>query len=177
MKVNTKQMVLTGMLIALGIILPMTLHSIPNAGGIFLPMHIPILICGLACGWKYGLICGIITPILSSMYTGMPPMAILPSMTCELAVYGLISGIIIESLKYKNKFLALYTGLITAMICGRLVMGILNALIFKAGEYGIQVWVTTAFVKGIPGIIIQVLLVPVIVLALEKSRLINTVEA
>ena len=94
MKENqVKKLVMAAMCVALGIVLPMAFHTIQNAGSIFLPMHIPVLICGLLCGWQYGLICGILAPVLSSLFTGMPPAAILPAMLCELAVYGLITGI------------------------------------------------------------------------------------
>ena len=77
---NTKKMVITALCMAIGIILPITLHAIPNAGSILLPMHIPVLLCGLICGPVYGVICGVMTPFLSSLLTGMPPAAYLPSM-------------------------------------------------------------------------------------------------
>lgn len=97
MKENqVKKLVMAAMCVALGIILPMAFHTIQNAGSIFLPMHIPVLICGLLCGWQYGLICGFLTPVLSSFFTGMPPAAILPAMACELAVYGVLTGICIK---------------------------------------------------------------------------------
>ena len=93
MKENqVKKLVMAAMCVALGIVLPMAFHTIQNAGSIFLPMHIPVLICGLLCGWQYGLICGILAPVLSSLFTGMPPAAILPAMLCELAVYGFDYG-------------------------------------------------------------------------------------
>ncbi len=166
-------MIITAMCVAIGIILPMAMHTIPNAGRVFLPMHIPVLICGLACGWKYGLMCGILTPFLSSVLTGMPPMGYLPSMLCELAVYGLVSGIIIHVIHRKSRYINLYIALITAMIAGRITMGVLNALIFQAGNYAFNVWIAGSFVTAIPGIVIQLLLIPTIVLGLEKSNLID----
>ena len=73
MKENqVKKLVMAAMCVALGIVLPMAFHTIQNAGSIFLPMHIPVLICGLLCGWQYGLICGILAPVLSSLFTGIP---------------------------------------------------------------------------------------------------------
>lgn len=172
-KYSAKDMVITAMCVAIGIILPMAIHTLPNAGRIFLPMHIPVLICGLACGWKYGLMCGILTPFLSSLLTGMPTMGYLPSMLAELAVYGLISGIIINVLDNKSSYLNLYIALITAMVAGRITMGILNALIFQAGNYGFNLWITGAFITAIPGILVQILLIPTIVFGLKKSNLIN----
>ena len=99
---NTKRMILTALFVALGVVLPMAFHSIPNAGSIFLPMHIPVLLCGLICGWAYGLGCGVLAPLLSSLMTGMPPAAILPGMLCELAVYGLVSGLLLKVIHTKR---------------------------------------------------------------------------
>ena len=82
---NIRKMVSTALFVALGIALPLAVHSIPNAGRVFLPMHIPVLLCGIACGFPYGLACGILTPLLSSLFTGMPPAPVLPAMLCELA--------------------------------------------------------------------------------------------
>lgn len=172
-KNSVKNLIITAMCIALGIILPMAMHTIPNAGRVFLPMHIPVLICGLACGWKYGLVCGIMTPLLSSVMTGMPPAAILPGMLCELAVYGLMTGLIINVVNTKSRYLDLYISLITSMVVGRAVMGVLNAFIFQAGNYAFKMWITGAFVTAVPGIVIQLLLIPTIIFALEKSNLIE----
>ena len=102
-KFNTKQLVLAALCVALGVVLPVAFHSIPNAGSVLLPMHIPVLLCGLVCGPVYGLLSGILTPLLSSMITGMP----------------------------------------------------------------------ASFVTGLPGIIIQLVLLPAVVLLLEKARLVE----
>ena len=91
---NARQLVMAALCAALGVVLPVALHSIPNAGSILLPMHIPVLLCGLVCGPVYGLGCGVLTPLLSSLITGMPPAAVLPSMLCELAAYGLAAGLL-----------------------------------------------------------------------------------
>ena len=90
-KFNTKQLVLAALCVALGVVLPVAFHSIPNAGSVLLPMHIPVLLCGLVCGPWFCLGCGALTPMLSSLATGMPPAAILPGMLCQLAVYVLTS--------------------------------------------------------------------------------------
>ncbi|MGI5894332.1 MAG: ECF transporter S component [Candidatus Merdivicinus sp.] len=168
---QTKKLILTGLFTALGILLPMLFHTIPNAGTIFLPMHIPVLLCGLVCGWYYGAACGILSPLLSSLITSMPPMAILPSMLCELAVYGLLTGLIFALVHTGKLVLDLYIGLIGAMIGGRIVAGLLNALIFKAGQYSLTIWTTASFVTALPGIVIQLILIPIIVTALYKAKL------
>ncbi len=170
---TAKRLVFTGLCIALGVVLPIAFHSIPNAGSIFLPMHIPVLLCGLACGWQYGLACGVITPLLSSLLTGMPPAAFLPAMVCELAVYGLLTGIMSKVIKTKSIYAGLYVQLITAMLAGRAVYGLLNALIFRAGEYTFSVWLSAVFVTSLPGIAIQLVLIPLLVIALRKAKLIE----
>lgn len=80
---STRRLVMAALCVALGVVLPMAFHSVPRGGSIFLPMHIPVLLCGLACGWPYGLACGVLAPLCSSLITGMPPAAYLPSMLCE----------------------------------------------------------------------------------------------
>lgn len=169
-----KNLVFTALCIALGIVLPIAFHSVPNAGTVFLPMHIPVLLCGLITGPVYGLICGIITPLLSSLMTGMPPAAILPGMLCELAVYGLITGLLFHFIHIKSFAAKTYLSLVGAMLCGRLVSGVLNALIFKAGAYSFQVWVTASFVKALPGIAIQIVIIPVILAALKQAKLVES---
>lgn len=169
---NTKRLTLAGLCVALGVVLPIAFHSVANAGSIFLPMHIPVLLCGLICGWPYGLACGVLAPLLSSLITGMPPMAYLPSMLCELAVYGFVSGLLMRYVKTGKLLADLYLSLIGAMLAGRVVFGLLNALLFQAGEYSVVLWTTAAFVTALPGIVIQLAVIPVLVLALKKAKLI-----
>ena len=167
-----KKMVRTALFIAIGIALPLAFHSIPNAGRVFLPMHIPILLCGLICGFPYGLACGIVTPLLSSLLTGMPPAAMLPAMLCELAVYGLVSSLLMRYVPVKNPCARIYAALVGAMLSGRLVLGTVNALIFNTGNYSMQIWLTGAFVTALPGIVIQVVLIPGIIFGLQKAKLV-----
>lgn len=170
---NTKRMILSALLVAMGVVLPMAFHSIPNAGSVFLPMHIPVLLCGLICGWPYGLACGVLAPLLSSLMTGMPPAAILPGMLCELAVYGLVSGLLLKVIHTQHTIVDLYASLLGAMISGRLVAGVLNALIFRAGSYSLAMWTTASFVTALPGIAIQLVLIPLLVMALQRAGLIK----
>lgn len=165
------EMVIAALCVALGVVLPVAVHGIPNAGSVLLPMHIPVLLCGLLCGPAYGLACGVVTPLLSSLITSMPPAAMLPSMVCELAVYGLAAGLLILLVRTKSQVANVYISLVGAMLVGRVVYGIVNALIFRAGEYSMQVWLTASFVTALPGIIIQLVLLPLVVLALRKAKL------
>lgn len=169
---NVKRSIITAACIALCIILPMAFHSVPNAGNILLPMHIPVLLCGLICGWSFGLLCGLAGPLLSSLITGMPPMAYLPSMVIELGVYGLVSGLMMQILRTKKVYIDLYISLIVALLAGRIVAGAVNALIFAAGRYSMAAWMTSYFVTSLPGLLIQLVLLPAIVIALMKARLI-----
>lgn len=170
---TVKVSVITAMCIALCVVLPLAFHSIPNAGSVFLPMHIPVLLCGLICGIPYGLACGLLGPLLSSLFTGMPPMAYLPGMLIELAVYGLVSGLAMKLLHTRKLYTDLYIGLAAAMVAGRIVGGIMNALIFAADKYSFAAWTAGYFVTCWPGLIIQLALIPSIIFALEKAKLIS----
>lgn len=170
---RTKKLTITAIMIALCVILPMAFHMIQNAGSIYLPMHIPVLLCGLVVGPVYGLVCGLIGPVLSMLITGMPGPAYLPQMMIELAIYGLVTGLLMKVVKTKNTTLDLYISLIGAMLVGRIIAGILQALIFKANAYGMSMWVTSYFITGLPGIIIQLILIPLVYNALLKAKLID----
>jgi len=158
------------MLAACGVVLPIAFHAVPNAGSVLLPMHIPVLLCGLVCGWPYGLACGLLAPLLSSLFTGMPPMAYVPSMMCELAVYGLVSGLLSAFVHTGRPLLDRYLQLIGAMLAGRAVYGALSALIFSAGSYSMSAFIAAAFVTAFPGIVIQLLFLPSLALQVEKIR-------
>ena len=168
-----KKLVFTAVCAALCLVLPMAFHTIPNAGSIFLPMHIPVLLCGLICGWPYGGVCGIIGPLLSSLVTGMPPAAMLPSMMVECCAYGFTTGMLMRHLHTKYAVVDLYISLVSAMIVGRVLAGFAKAWIFTPGISPFA-WVTTSLIAGIPGIIIQLILMPMVVLGLTKAKLIPT---
>ncbi len=165
-----KRLVFTAVCAALCLVLPMAFHSVPNAGSIFLPMHIPVLLCGLVCGWPFGLVCGLIGPAISSL-TGMPPLSMLPSMMVECAAYGAVSGLMMQLLRTKNTVSDLYISMLTAMAAGRVLAGFAKALIFAPGT-PVFAWVTTSLITGIPGIVIQLIVMPAVVLALTRAHLI-----
>jgi len=166
-------MIITALLIALGVVLPIMFHGVANAGRIFLPMHIPVLLAGLVCGLPLGLISGLLTPLLSHFLTGMPPSPILPSMMIELAVYGAAAAILIRFIRTKDTYANIHISLLGAMIAGRIAFGLMNTLIFNVGNYSMQIWMTSAFVTALPGIVIQIVLIPIIVIALWKAKLIE----
>ena len=126
---ETEKIALTGMFIALGIVLPFITGQIHQIASMLCPMHIPVLLCGFICGWKYGLITGFITPLLRSVLFGMPPMfptAI--SMAFELMTYGFLAGYLYEHSRWQC-VKALYRCLILAMIGGRLVWGAVQMIL------------------------------------------------
>ncbi len=168
---KVKRLVLAAACVALCVVLPIAFHAIPNAGQVILPMHIPVLLCGLICSWPYGLLCGLLGPLLSSLITGMPPAAMLPSMMIECAAYGGIAGAMLCFVRTKNTYLDLYICQITAMVAGRVIAGLAKALILAPGT-PVFAWVTTSLVSGIPGIVIQLALLPTIVYALMGARVI-----
>ena len=170
--VRIRKTVITALCVALCIVLPMAFHMVKNAGTIFLPMHIPVLLCGLICGWQYGLLCGIAGPALSSALSGMPPVAILPSMMVELAAYGTAAGLMMKLVRTKSTYADLYISLIVAIVCGRVLAGLAKALIFARGSYSMSAWIAGSVVTSWPGTVIQLVFIPTIVFALMKSHLI-----
>ncbi len=167
-----KKSIITAVCIALCYVVPLLFHGVQNAGRVFLPMHLPVFLCGLICGWQYGLLCGLAGPALSSLLTSMPPVAILPSMMLELAVYGCVSGLMMRFIRTKNTYADLYISLIAALLCGRVVAGLLQALIFSKGAYSMTAWVSGYVVTSWPGTLIQLVLLPSVVFALMKAHLI-----
>lgn len=170
-KTTTINMILSALFIALGIILPMAFHSLGMAGSIFLPMHIPVLLCGFICGWRYGILAGIITPLLSSIFTGMPPLyPIGISMCFELATYGGMAGFLSSK---TNTIVSLLGAMIAGRASAALATIILLGLTGKS--FVLPAFLTSTFVTAIPGIIIQLILIPAIVLGLKKSNILNKV--
>ena len=167
-----KKSIITAVCIALCVVLPQAFHAIPNAGSIYCPMHIPVLLCGLICGWQYGLLCGIAGPLVSALITGMPPAAVLPGMLVECAAYGLTTGLMLRLVHTGKTYADLYLSLVAAMLVGRLVSGVTKALFFMAGQYTMQAWIAASFVTALPGIVLQLAVVPSIVYYLMRAGLI-----
>ena len=168
---SVKSLTLSAVCVALCVVLPIAFHSIPDGGSVFLPMHIPVLICGMICGWPYGFICGLMGPLLSSALTGMPPIAVLPAMMVECGMYGLVSGLMLKFVHTKSTYGDLYIALVVAMLAGRVVSGIAKALIFTPG-LAMSAWITASFVTALPGILIQLVFLPSVVFTLMKAKII-----
>ena len=166
---TTKRLTISAVFLALGLILPFFTGQIQAIGNKLLPMHIPVLICGFVCGWKYGLMVGFMTPLLRSLLFSMPAPANAICMAFELATYGAISGLTYQQTK-GSKF-RIYTSLLGAMFGGRIVWGTVSVIIFGISKSAFtwQMFFGGALLNAIPGIIVQLVLIPIIVLALEKS--------
>lgn len=164
-----RKIVLAGLMIALAIILPFATGQIPQIGSMLLPMHIPVLLCGFICGWKYGLAVGFIVPLLRSMMFGMPPMMTAIAMAFELAAYGVITGLLYKVLPGKK--VKVYISLIVAMIVGRIVWGLVSLVIYGLTNavFTWQIFIGGALLNAIPGIILQLIVVPALVLVIEKN--------
>lgn len=173
-KSSTKKMVYAGLFLALGLLLPFLTAQIPSLGSRMLPMHIPVLLAGFICGWPYGLVIGFTLPLFRSVLFSMPPMfPTALAMAFELAVYGAVTGILYKVLPKKN--ISIYISLIISMICGRIVWGIVAFALYglSGSAFTWEIFMAGAFVNAIPGIIIQIIIIPVIVIALKKGRFIE----
>lgn len=166
---TTKKTTLSAVLLALGLILPFFTGQIQEIGNKLLPMHIPILICGFVCGWKYGMLVGFLTPLLRCVLFSMPSPINAICMAFELATYGAMVGIVYGKLA-KSK-IRIYISLLVAMIAGRVVWGAVSILIYGISQSAFtwQMFLGGALLNAIPGIILQVVLIPIIILALEKA--------
>ena len=172
---SLKKYVIAAMLITLCAVLPLVLHALPGAGSTVLPMHIPVLLGGIILGPFVGMLVGLFGPMLSSFTTGMPTVAALPHMMAELAVYGFVGGLIAIILPFKNIYMRVYPSLIVAMILGRIVGGFVRIFILvpEATEAVFVWWITSYFITSAPGIIIQLILIPILIVSLEKAKVIG----
>lgn len=165
------RLTLAGFFLAAGLILPFLTGQIQVIGSMLCPMHLPVLLCGLVCGWKYGLCVGFILPLLRNLLFGMPPFypqAI--SMAFELAAYGLLVGLLYD--RQKNQSVgAVFTALILAMLGGRIVWGLVMWLLTfgTQGAFTIPMFIAGAFTNALPGIALMLLLIPLIMGVLNQT--------
>ncbi len=174
---NTKKyihkLVLSAMFLALGLVLPFVTAQVQQIGNMLLPMHLPILLCGLICGWQYGALVGFICPLLRFALFSMPPMPMGIGMAFELCAYGAIVGFLYGHSKWKCVF-SLYRSLIIAMIGGRVVWGAARVIMMGAMNvpFGWEAFISGALLTAVPGIILQLILIPVIMVALDRAKLV-----
>ncbi len=170
---NVLKMVYAAICLALCMVLPLLTAQIPPIGSMLSPMHIPVLLCGFIAGPCWAAAVGFIAPLLRYAIFGMPP--IMPTgiaMAFELLTYGLISGLLYRMLPKKTA--NIYVSLIAAMICGRVVWGIVRYIIagINGGSFTFAAFMEGAVTNAIPGIILHIVLVPILVIALQRAKLI-----
>ena len=164
MKTETKRMALSAVLLCVGLVLPLLTMQIKEIGDTLLPMHLPVLLCGILCGPFYGGAVGLTLPFLRSVIFGMPP--IYPNavwMAAELMAYGLITGLVFS--RTRKNIGGIYVSLIAAMLGGRIVWGAVKALLLGVGQsrFTIAAFFTGGFVDALPGIVLQLVLIPLLV--------------
>lgn len=170
-----KNLTLSAMFMAVGFLLPFLTGQIPQIGRMLLPMHIPVLLCGLICGWKYGAMVGFVLPLLRSAVFGMPVM--FPTgiaMAFELLTYGLVIGLLYGRSRWQC-VIALYRSMIAAMLAGRIIWGVAQVLLLGIGgnAFTWQMFMAGAVLNAIPGIVVQLVLVPGIMVALNRTGLVR----
>ena len=173
MSKNIKKLTFSALFLALCMVLPFLTGQIPQIGQMLSPMHIPVLLCGFVCGWGWGLAVGFIAPFLRSLLFGMP--ALFPNavaMAFELAAYGALAGILYKA--FPKKIPYIYVTLILAMIGGRIVWGIVDFILLSinGSQLTMEMFLSAVVLKSIPGIILHIVLIPLIVIALQKAKLI-----
>ncbi len=176
---KTRRMTTAGMLIAAGILLPYVCsHAAGIPGNVFLPMHIPVLLIGLLCGPLYGGVCGLFIPLLNTVLTGMPaPFPNLPMMMGELFAYGTASGLLLNKTRLGKVRFGVYPALLGALLAGRVVYALLFEAILLAVPDMKGATVVAAFLTGLPGILVQLLIIPPIVLSLTRKKKITLSDA
>ncbi|MGI5936088.1 MAG: ECF transporter S component [Oscillospiraceae bacterium] len=166
-----KRLVLSAVFTALGLALPFITGGIPLVGNMLLPMHLSVLLCGFACGGGWGLAVGFILPLLRSALFSMPPMWTAVPMAFELAAYGFVTGAL--SKRLPQNLAGTYIALIAAMLAGRLVWGIVRFIMTLWGtEFSFALFLSGAFVTALPGIVAQLILIPLLVAFFRRARLV-----
>ena len=167
--------VLSAMFLSLGLMLPFLTGQIPEIGNMLLPMHIPVMLCGLICGKRYVFFVGLILPLLRCVVFGMPP--IYPNaiwMAIELATYGLVIVFMYARIKRKD-LIGVYISLVSAMILGRIAWGVIKAILLGLGGkvFTVSMFIAGGFIDALPGIILQLILIPTIMTILVKRRILK----
>ncbi len=171
---NVKKLAVTAMLFAVGMVLPFFIGQIPAIGKMLLPMHIPVLLCGFIVGWQYGALIGFLLPIVRGLVFGMPPLypnAI--AMAFEMAAYGFVSGYLYSHARWQCTKM-LYISLVTAMLAGRIVWAFAEVILLGIGGniFTWKMFAAGAFLNAIPGIIVQLTLIPLIMVALRRAKVV-----
>lgn len=174
MRKTVKNLVYSAVCLALCMVLPFLTGQIRSIGNALCPIHIPVLLAGFICGPWWAMSIGVAAPLLRFVLFGMPaifPMGI--AMCFELATYGLVCGLLYQ--KLPKKVPCIYISLITAMVLGRVVWGIMRALLSGVAQspFTWAAFFAGAFTTAIPGIITHIVLIPLVVMALRRANLVD----
>ncbi|MBR6705748.1 MAG: ECF transporter S component [Clostridia bacterium] len=169
---DTLRLTYSALYLAIAMVLPLITGQIPEIGKALCPMHIPALLCGFVCGWPWGLAVGLIAPVMRSVIFGMP--AMVPgavAMSFELAVYGGVAGWLHSRLSDKPGMI--WAELLAAMILGRVVWGAARLVIagVTGNAFTWALFISGAITTAVPGIILQLVLIPILVIAMERAGL------
>ena len=167
------RLTLSAVFLALALVLPFLTGQLAQLGSMLLPMHLPVLLCGFVCGWPWGLAVGFVAPLLRFALFGMPPLFTALAMAFELAAYGAVAGLLVKRLPQTTA--GLYTALIAAKLAGRVVWGLVSFVLYSLLLVGNQpftfaMFLGGAFLNAWPGIVAQLVLVPLVVLALRRTK-------
>ena len=169
---RTRRFTYAALYLAIALVLPFITGQIPEIGAMLCPMHIPVLLCGFMCGWSWGLLVGFTAPLLRSVLFGMP--ALYPSavaMAFELAAYGAVSGWLSSALP-RRKWMS-WPVLVISMIAGRVVWGAVRVILagLSGSSFTWGLFLAGAVTNAVPGIVLQLILIPVLVMAMERAGL------
>ena len=170
-----RTLVLTALFFAIGLVLPLLTGQIPQIGNMLLPMHLPIFLCALICGWQYATPMAFVLPVIRSLIFGMPPMyPTALGMAFELAAYAFAAGFIYSRVKKQN-IGTLYISLVASMLIGRAVWGVAQIILLgvKGNTFTFAAFLAGAFTNAFPGIIAQLILIPAIMFALDRAKLVR----
>ncbi|MBP3700381.1 MAG: ECF transporter S component [Lachnospiraceae bacterium] len=169
-RTTTQNLVLSAMFLAVALVLPFLTGQIPQIGSMLCPMHIPVLLCGFFCGWPWGLLVGFIAPLLRHFIFYMPPMPAAAFMAFELAAYGAVVGWMYHRLPRSRT--SIYLSLIAAMVLGRIVWGVARfiGMGLDPTKFGLAAFWAGAVTTAIPGIIVQLIVIPILVVSLDRNR-------
>ena len=168
---SVRRLTCSAMLLAVGLVLPLLTGQIQGIGNMLCPMHLPVLVCGFVCGPAWGLAVGAVLPVLRSFLFGMPPlMPTAAAMAFELAAYGLFTGLLRARLP--KTLPMLYAALVASMLLGRVVWGLASILLYglAGNAFTWAIFLTNGFANAVPGMALQLALVPPIVRALERAK-------
>ena len=169
---QVRRLTYSALFLAIALVLPFLTGQIPEIGSMLCPMHIPVLLCGFLCGWPWGLAVGFIAPLLRSVLFGMP--ALFPgaiAMAFELAVYGGMAGWLYRTLPKSRA--NTYVALLISMISGRIIWGAVRVILagLSGSSFTWALFLAGAFTNAVPGIILQLVLIPTLVIALDRAGL------